>query len=91
MSSAAANRVVEVTTNTTLDGKAILNAVSLQGNGGAGTVEIWARFAPGQTKVRIATISAASGVTFHQPFYCAGVIDPETRAIANARVYFHFA
>jgi hypothetical protein len=91
MSNAAANRVVEVTTNTELTGKAILNAVALQATGGAGTVEIWARFAPGQTKVRIATISAASGVTFHQPFYCAGMLDPETREIANARVYFHFA
>ena len=91
MSNAAANRVVEVTTNTILEGKAILNAVSLQATGGAGSVEIWARFAPGQAKVRIGTISAPDGVTFHQPFYCAGMLDPETREIANARVYFHFA
>ena len=91
MSNAAANRVVEVSTNTILEGKAILNAVSLQANGGAGTVEIWARFAPGQDKVRIGTISAPAGITFHQPFYCTGMLDPETRAIANARVYFHFA
>lgn len=91
MANPAANRVVEVTTNTILEGKALLNAVSLSAVGGAGTVEIWARFAPGQDKVRIATLSGASGVSYHQPFYCVGVVDPETRAIANARVYFHFA
>lgn len=91
MSNAAANRVVEVTTNTELAGKGILNGVSLTAVGGAGTVEVWGSFAPGQAKVRLATIAAPSGETCHQLMYCAGVLDVETREIANARVYFHFA
>ena len=91
MSNAAANRVVEVTTNDTLEGIGMVNGITVAASGGAASVEIWGSFAPGQTAVRIATIQAPSAETTHIPFYCTGILNLETRAISNARVYIHFA
>lgn len=83
------NQVTEVTATGEIAGLMYLESLTLSPSGGAGTAVVTARFAPGQTKVTIATINCPTDETVTVPFHCIGVRDLEVTTLTTSVLYVH--